>query len=89
MVRRAFAAPSARTRNQTRRRQRAPHSRLLSLLPFCPSCEKISLVRGDLHPPQQPLRFELHFGSQDVRNPEGLLRGSPCVLQARRDFAAL
>ena len=28
-----------------------------------PSCEKISLVRGDLHPPQQPLRFELQFGS--------------------------
>ena len=28
-----------------------------------PSCEKISLVRGDRHPPQQPLRFELQFGS--------------------------
>jgi len=47
-----------------------PHSRLLCLLPFCPSCEKISLARGDLPPPRQPLRFELQFGSQEVMNPE-------------------
>jgi hypothetical protein len=44
-----------------RGRQREP--KILGLLPFCPSCEKISIAEGGLEPLQQLLRFRLQFGS--------------------------
>jgi hypothetical protein len=60
IVRRAFGRA---TQHQTYWQKAEPQFLGLGLLPFCPSCEKISVVRGGLDPLQQLLRFELHFGS--------------------------